>query len=94
MSNYFFISEKDKSRKLIVLPLKGQKLDYDPKMTESLQAPDGLHMSVGWLKDDTSCQRPCQSPLSGDAELRLKRRMEIGYGFYLHNSSHYRIRRP
>jgi len=25
MSNYFFVSEKDKSKKLIVLPLKGQK---------------------------------------------------------------------
>lgn len=27
MSNYFFISEKDKSKKLVVLPLIGQKLD-------------------------------------------------------------------
>lgn len=35
MSNYFFISQKDKSKKLIVLPLKGQKLDSGTNIDET-----------------------------------------------------------
>ena len=35
MSNYFFISEKDKSKKLVVLPIKGQKLDSGVDIIET-----------------------------------------------------------
>ena len=37
MSNYFFISERDKSKKLIVLPLKGQKLDSGADIVETMR---------------------------------------------------------